>query len=91
MSSYSIQEINEVLQGEIVGFNSCKITAPEQLEAATETEISFIGSKRTNGIFVLFLISLSSCFAVASSKLSSMFTLDFFSRSLIFFLDEKKY
>ncbi len=46
MSSYTIQEINDVLQGEIVGFTSCKITAPEQLEAATETEISFIGSKK---------------------------------------------
>ena len=46
MSSYTIQEINDVLQGEIVGFTSCEITAPEQLEAATETEISFIGSKK---------------------------------------------
>ena len=46
MSSYTIQEINGVLQGEIVGTTSCKITAPEQLEVATETEISFIGSKK---------------------------------------------
>jgi UDP-3-O-[3-hydroxymyristoyl] glucosamine N-acyltransferase len=46
MNSFSLQEINNVLQGEIVGATSCKITAPEQLEAATETEISFIGSKK---------------------------------------------
>jgi UDP-3-O-[3-hydroxymyristoyl] glucosamine N-acyltransferase len=46
MSSYSIEEINAILHGEIVGTTACKITAPEQLEAATETEISFIGSKK---------------------------------------------
>lgn len=46
MNSFSLQEINTVLQGEIVGATSCKITAPEQLEMASETEISFIGSKK---------------------------------------------
>jgi UDP-3-O-[3-hydroxymyristoyl] glucosamine N-acyltransferase len=46
MSSFSIQEINDVLLGEIVGDTSHKITAPEQLECATETEISFIGNKK---------------------------------------------
>lgn len=46
MNSYSIQEINTILQGEIVGSTSCKITAPEQLETANATEISFIGNKK---------------------------------------------
>jgi len=46
MNSYTIQEINELLGGEIVGCISQKITAPEQLETATETEISFIGNKK---------------------------------------------
>jgi len=46
MGSYSVQEINDILHGEIVGATACKITAPEQLEAAAETEISFIGSKK---------------------------------------------
>ncbi len=46
MNSYSIEEINNVLCGEIVGSTSNRITAPEQLEAATETEISFIGNKK---------------------------------------------
>ncbi len=41
MKSYSVQEINEVLKGEIVGTTSHLVTAPEQLEAASETEISF--------------------------------------------------
>jgi UDP-3-O-[3-hydroxymyristoyl] glucosamine N-acyltransferase len=46
MKSYSIQEINEILKGDIVGDTSNQITAPEQLEYATETEISFIGNKK---------------------------------------------
>ena len=46
MNSYSIQEINEILKGEIVGSTSYRITAPEFLDTATETQISFIGNKK---------------------------------------------
>ena len=46
MKTYSIAEINEVLQGVIVGETAVKITAPEQLDLAKETEISFIGHKK---------------------------------------------
>ena len=46
MKSYTIEEINNVLMGEIVGAVQSQITAPEQLEAASETEISFIGNKK---------------------------------------------
>jgi UDP-3-O-[3-hydroxymyristoyl] glucosamine N-acyltransferase len=46
MKSYSIQEINDILKGVIVGNTAKKITAPEQLEAATDSEISFIGNKK---------------------------------------------
>jgi UDP-3-O-[3-hydroxymyristoyl] glucosamine N-acyltransferase len=46
MKSYTIQEINELLGGELMGTTTQKITAPEQLEAATATEISFIGAKK---------------------------------------------
>lgn len=45
MKSYSIQEINEVIKGTIVGETSIIITAPEQLEFAGSSEISFIGNK----------------------------------------------
>jgi UDP-3-O-[3-hydroxymyristoyl] glucosamine N-acyltransferase len=45
MKSYTIQEINDILKGEIIGNTSQSITAPEQLEAA-ESEISFIGNKK---------------------------------------------
>jgi UDP-3-O-[3-hydroxymyristoyl] glucosamine N-acyltransferase len=37
MKTYSITEINEVLQGVIVGETTEKITAPEQLDLAKET------------------------------------------------------
>ncbi|HEX8575268.1 MAG TPA: UDP-3-O-(3-hydroxymyristoyl)glucosamine N-acyltransferase [Flavobacterium sp.] len=46
MISFSLQEINELLGGTIVGATSQRITAPEQLEIATENDISFIGNKK---------------------------------------------
>lgn len=46
MKTYTITEINQVLQGEIVGSCTTSITAPEQLERASNTEISFIGTKK---------------------------------------------
>ena len=46
MKSFSIKEINQTLNGEIIGNTTQKITAPEQLEAATNNEISFIGNKK---------------------------------------------
>jgi UDP-3-O-[3-hydroxymyristoyl] glucosamine N-acyltransferase len=46
MKSYSIQEINEVLQGTIVGSTTTLITAREQLDEASATEISFIGHRK---------------------------------------------
>ncbi len=46
MKQISIEEINEVLNGTIVGNITTKITAPEQLEVANESEISFIGNKK---------------------------------------------
>ncbi len=46
MKSYSIEEINNVLQGVIFGSTSQNITAAEQLEVASHSEISFIGNKK---------------------------------------------
>ena len=53
MKQISIEEINEVLKGTIVGLITTKITAPEQLEVANETEISFIGNKNTKNFGLL--------------------------------------
>ena len=44
--SFSLEEINQLIKGIIVGSTSQKIVAPQQLEAATENEISFIGNKK---------------------------------------------
>ena len=46
MKNLTIQEINAVLNGVVVGTTSHTISAPEQLELAKETEISFIGHKK---------------------------------------------
>ncbi|MCA6422756.1 MAG: UDP-3-O-(3-hydroxymyristoyl)glucosamine N-acyltransferase [Flavobacterium sp.] len=66
MKTFSIQEINDVLGGEIVGSTATKITAPEQLEAATETEISFIGSKK----YEKFWQNSKACVAVVNQDIS---------------------
>ncbi len=46
MKSYTIEAINEIINGQIIGQTNKAITAPEQLELANENEISFIGSKK---------------------------------------------
>ena len=46
MKNYSIEDINSIVKGTIVGQTTYSITAPEQLELAKETEISFIGNKK---------------------------------------------
>jgi UDP-3-O-[3-hydroxymyristoyl] glucosamine N-acyltransferase len=46
MKSYTLQQINEILKGEIVGNSNQTITAPEFLETAKSSEISFIGNKK---------------------------------------------
>ncbi|MBP6759408.1 MAG: UDP-3-O-(3-hydroxymyristoyl)glucosamine N-acyltransferase, partial [Flavobacterium sp.] len=66
MKSYSIQEINEVLKGTIVGATTIKITAPEQLELAGNSEISFIGNKK----YEKFWESSKACAAVVNEDIS---------------------
>ena len=46
MKNYTLEDINNVVKGTLVGATSHLITAPEQLELAKETEISFIGNKK---------------------------------------------
>lgn len=66
MKSYSIQEINEVLKGIIVGDAAVKITAPEQLELASASEISFIGNKK----YEKFWETSKACAAVVNEDIS---------------------
>ena len=46
MKSITIEQINDCVKGTIVGNTTHEITAPEQLEKASATQISFIGSKK---------------------------------------------
>lgn len=46
MKTCSLQEINAVLNGTIVGNTSHSISAPEQIERAKENHITFIGNKK---------------------------------------------
>ena len=66
MKQFTIEEINEVLKGTIVGSITTKITAPEQLEVANETEISFIGNKK----YEKFWATSKACVAVVNEDIS---------------------
>lgn len=46
MKSFTVQELNDLLKGELVGNTTQTINAPEQLELAKDNEISFIGNKK---------------------------------------------
>jgi UDP-3-O-[3-hydroxymyristoyl] glucosamine N-acyltransferase len=46
MKHYSIQEINAQLNGVLVGNTTTIITGPEQIEYATQEQITFIGNKK---------------------------------------------
>lgn len=46
MKKYTILEINEVLNGIIIGDKTLQLESPEQLERATANQISFIGHKK---------------------------------------------
>ena len=66
MKTYSIQEINHILKGEIVGNTTTSITAPEQLEEANNTEISFIGNKK----YEKFWATSNACVAVVNNDIA---------------------
>ena len=46
MKTYSIQEINAILNGEIIGNTNQNIHGPEELQKATVNQISFIGDQK---------------------------------------------
>ena len=66
MKSYSLQEINDILKGVIIGTTTQKITAPEQLESAKETEISIIGNKK----YEKFWAISKACVAIVNEDIS---------------------
>lgn len=66
MKSYSIEEINNVLKGVISGTTLQNITAAEQLEVASDSEISFIGNKKYEKLWS----SSKACVAVVNEDIS---------------------
>lgn len=51
MKSYSVEEINELLNGVIIGSTIEKIKSAEQLDKAVVGQISFIGNKRYENLW----------------------------------------
>lgn len=66
MKTYSVQEINTILNGTLVGSTSHQISAPEQLENASKTEISFIGNKKYEKLW----LTSKACAAVVNENIS---------------------
>ncbi|RTY69478.1 UDP-3-O-(3-hydroxymyristoyl)glucosamine N-acyltransferase [Flavobacterium sp. GSP27] len=66
MKSYTIQEINAILNGVIIGNTTQNITAPEQLEMATASEISFIGNKKYEKLW----FTSNACAAVVNEDIA---------------------
>lgn len=64
MKSFSIQEINSVLQGTLIGNTTEIITGPEQLEMASVNQISFIGHKK----YIKFWESSKACAAIINQE-----------------------
>ncbi|MGO3183543.1 MAG: UDP-3-O-(3-hydroxymyristoyl)glucosamine N-acyltransferase [Aequorivita sp.] len=46
MISYSISEINNILKGELIGGTDQRIEGPEELQKASDKQITFIGSNK---------------------------------------------
>ena len=46
MKSFTIQEINAILGGELIGNTDQKISGLEEIEKAGNSQITFIGSRK---------------------------------------------
>lgn len=64
MKSFSIEQINAVLQGTLIGNTTALITGPEQLEMASNSQISFIGHKK----YLKFWGSSKACAAIINQE-----------------------
>lgn len=65
MKTYSIKEINQLLNGTLVGNTNQRISRPEQLEKAETNHISFIGSKK----YVCLWETSKACAAIVNEDL----------------------
>lgn len=65
MKSFTIAQINDLLQGELIGNTSQEITGPEELQKAETNHITFIGSAK----YVSRWKSSKACAAVVNDNL----------------------
>lgn len=66
MKSFTIQEINEILQGKLVGDTNQQINGPEELQRAKNNHITFIGSSKYANLWE----TSKACAAIIDEKLS---------------------
>ena len=66
MKSFTIQEINDLVKGELIGNTTQLINSPEQLEMAENNEISFIGNKKYEKLWE----TSQACCAVVNQDIS---------------------
>ena len=65
MKSFTIQEINEILKGELVGDTNQQITGLEQLDKATNNHITFIGNTK----YIQLWKTSKACAAIVNENL----------------------
>lgn len=66
MKSYTINEINDVLKGEIIGHTTQQITGPEDLKNASSSQITFIGSTK----YIKYWETSKACAVILNEGLS---------------------
>jgi UDP-3-O-[3-hydroxymyristoyl] glucosamine N-acyltransferase len=65
MKRYSIQQINDILKGELVGNTTQTITGPEELGQASNEQITFIGNKK----YAKFWENSKACAAIINNDI----------------------
>ncbi|MFK5958152.1 MAG: UDP-3-O-(3-hydroxymyristoyl)glucosamine N-acyltransferase [Lutibacter sp.] len=66
MKSFTIQEINAILKGELLGNTNQKIKGPEELQKATSNQISFIGNQK----YIHLWKTSNACAAIVNENLN---------------------
>lgn len=65
MKSFTVEEIREILNGELVGYTDQKIIGPEHLHKAGSNHITFIGSRK----YILQWENSKACAAIVNQNL----------------------
>jgi len=66
MKSYTINEINDVLKGDMIGHTTQQITGPQDLKNASSSQITFIGSIK----YIKYWETSKACAAILNEGLS---------------------